>query len=605
VRKAGLGLLMSMKGNFKPVPFIEDAAVPVADLPDYVRQLETFCADLGTPITYYAHASAGCLHVRPLMDASMASDVAKMPLIAQFSADLVRGYGGAISSEHGDGRSRSWLNEAFYGPDLYELFKQVKQIFDPHALLNPGIIVDPQPMTDNMRWPALGGRDARVGFSDYLQPPANLPQELTAWQVDGPTQPGDTGLSRAINLCNGSGVCRQTAGGTMCPSFMVTRDEMHSTRGRANALRAAMSGLLPPEELTSPRMHGVMDLCISCKACKSECPSAVDMARLKMEFLERYHEANGISLRERFFGNVAQLNRLGSGRLAPLSNAALGNGVVRSVLNRTLGLAPRRKLPPLAEQTFESWFNQRPRRESAKQLVLLVDPFTNANYPEIGRAAVEFLETAGYGITMVAADEGRAFLSKGLLSEAREAADLTLEALMPCADSGLPIVGLEPSSLLTLRDEYLYLLGDDVRASRVAAQALTFEEFVAHEAVAGRLDVEFKREARRLLLHGHCHQKALIGTGPARAALSLPPGYTVEEVDSGCCGMAGSFGYEAEHYDVSMAMAERRLLPAVRSADEETIIVAAGVSCRQQIAHGSERTALHPAQVLRQALAES
>lgn len=601
VRKAGLGLLMSMKGDMKPVPFIEDAAVPVAALPEYVSRIEAYCEALDTPVTYYAHAGAGCLHIRPLINRRSAEQVRHMPDIARFAAELVKSYGGALSSEHGDGRTRSWLNESFYGPRLYGLFRQVKKIFDPQNLLNPGIIVDAGPMLENGRALPSASGPSLTDFSDYTvadslplrvanrSPHHNHPQE---------------GFVHAIEMCNGAGVCRRQTG-TMCPSFMVTREEEHSTRGRANALRAAMSGVLPAAELTSPRMAAVMDLCISCKACKAECPSAVDMARIKTEFLARYYEVHGVPLRARFFGHAADLNRLGSGWRAPLINATLRSRLGRGLVSRVLGLAPQRPLPELARVPFERWWRGRPASPAgnpAEQIVLLIDPFTNYNHPEVGIAAVEFFEAIGVGIVAAPAlDDGRACLSKGLVGAARRAARQTVAALQPFFDRGLPIVGLEPSGLLTLRDEYLHLLPGDERARALAGLALTFEEYV--DGLADRQDLGpyFAADSRPVLLHGHCHQKALVGTGAARRVLALP-GYQVTEVDSGCCGMAGSFGYEAEHYDISLQMAERRLLPAVRAAKPQTIIVAAGVSCREQIAHATGRVALHPAEALRAAL---
>lgn len=598
IRKAGLGLLMSMKGDIKPVPFIEDAAVPVEHLPDYIARLEAFCAGLDVPITYYAHASAGCLHVRPLMDLSRAADRTKMIAIARRSAELVGDYGGAISSEHGDGRTRGWLNEAFFGPALYGLYRQVKQIFDPATLLNPGVIVDAGPMTDHLRRSPAAATPPLLDWRDYEQ------NDLLPMLPDSPpaAAPG-SGLVRAIEMCNGSAVCLQRAGGTMCPSYMVTRDEQHSTRGRANALRAAMTGLLPTEALTSERMHAVMDLCIGCKACKAECPSAVDMARLKTEFLARYHAAHGTPARDRFFVAAAALNRLGSGAPAPAAAWLLRSRPGKAAMAR-LGIAPQRELPVPARQSFMAWWRERadtPGSMEDADLVLLVDPFTNYVQPTIGMAATLFLEAAGRRVLAVAADDGRAAISKGMVEQARRAAAKTLDALGPFVARGLSVVGLEPSSLLTLRDEYLYLLPDDPRTRPTAALALTFEEYVAGAAERGDLDVAFGARPRRVLLHGHCHQKALVGTGPARRALALP-GHDVVEVDSGCCGMAGAFGYEAEHYAVSMQMAERRLLPAVRAEADETLIAAAGLSCRQQIGHGSGRTALHPAEILWQAL---
>jgi Fe-S oxidoreductase len=591
VRKVSLGLLSSMKGDMKPIPFIEDAAVPVADLPAYVRAIEAYCAGLDTPISYYAHASAGCLHIRPLINTRSAAHLARLPDIAGHAAELVKSFGGALSSEHGDGRTRGWLNERFYGPALYALFRQVKRSFDPHNRLNPGVIVDVGPMTANLRrLPALPDA-ARLEFGDYERD-TPLPLPFAPRPTPEATAPG---LIRAVEMCNGAGVCVRRGGGTMCPSFMVTRQEGDSTRGRANALRAVMSGVLPAAELTGPRLYGVMDLCISCKACRAECPSGVDMARLKLEFLVRYHEAHGVPLRARLFAHAGALNRLGAGWRAPLARAALGSAWAR----RRLGITTERPLPTPARRSFGAWWRANGDDEAEPALALLIDPFTDAIQPEVAVAAVEFFQAAGLGVRPVWADDGRPFLSKGLLAEARRAAGRAVAALTPAVEAGLPVVGLEPSSLLTLRDEYLYLLPGDARAAALAAAARTFEEFVAEQAAAGGLALRFEARPRRLLLHGHCHQKALVGMEPARRALALLPGAVVEEVDAGCCGLAGSFGYEAEHYAISMQMAERRLLPAVRATDDDTIIVAAGMSCREQIAHGSGRVALHPAQVLR------
>lgn len=584
VRKVGLGLMMSVKGDYKPIPFIEDAAVPVAHLAEYVTRIERFCNDIGTDVAYYAHASAGCIHIRPLLNTKLAHEVAKLPQIGAFSVELLKGYGGSLSSEHGDGRTRSWLNEAFFGPDLYRLYQQVKHTFDPHNLLNPGNIVNAPAMTANLRY-----------GEGYEVIPLTTHLDFTAEQ----------GFARAVEMCNGAGICRKKITGTMCPSFMVTREEEHSTRGRANMLRAALNGRLP-DGLTSPRMAEVMDLCIECKACKAECPSSVDMAKIKFEFLAQYQAANGTPLRSRLFGAIAQMSRLSSGPVAPLANWTLQNSLVRWGMEKALGISRQRALPPFAPQPFTTWFNgrSRPSQANRHQVVLFNDTFNTYNYPHVAIAATELLEAAGFEVLLPGHRCcGRPMISKGLVTEARAAAQETVSRLAPFAERGLPIVGLEPSCLLTLKDEYLYLLPGDPRAELVAQHALTFEEFVAGLAERGELNLAFTEEPRTLLLHGHCHQKSLVGTEPSKHALTLPANYTVSEVDSGCCGMAGSFGYEAEHYEISLKMAERRLLPAVRQASAETLVVAAGVSCRQQIKQGGNgRLALHPAEVLRQAL---
>ena len=590
VRKVGLGLLMSIKGDYKPIPFIEDAAVPVEHLAEYVTRVEHFCNDLGTKVAYYAHASSGCIHIRPLINAKVASEVDKLPAINTLSAELLGEYGGVLSSEHGDGRSRSWLNESFFGEELYALFKDVKQVFDPHNILNPGNIVDSGPMTENLRFGA-----------DYAVVPVKEHLDFSE----------DQGFHRAVEMCNGAGVCRKKTTGTMCPSFMATREEEHSTRGRANALRNALSGTLPAEELISQRMFEVMDLCIECKACKAECPSSVDMAKIKFEFLAQYYEENRVSLRTRLFADIAAWSRIGSGTLAPVANWSLKNGLVRWGLERFLGITRQRTLPEFARQPFSDWFQARrngntspPQKASTRgKVVLFNDTFNNYNYPQVSIAATEVLEAAGYEVVLSGHKCcGRPMISKGLVDKARQAARETVDCLAPFAEQGLPIVGLEPSCLLSVRDEYLDMLPDDARVKTIAEYCYTFEEFIAKLADEGQLELELTDEARHVLLHGHCHQKSLVGTSPSQRTLTLPPGYTADEVDSGCCGMAGAFGYEAEHYDISIAMAERRLLPTVREQSEDTIIAAAGVSCRQQIQHGTGRPVMHPAQILRAAI---
>jgi FAD/FMN-containing dehydrogenase/Fe-S oxidoreductase len=589
VRKVGLGLLMSIKGDHKPIPFIEDAAVPAEHLAEYVTRIEDFCEEIGTRVAYYAHASAGCIHIRPLINTKAASEVSKLAKIGQFAAELLGEFSGSLSSEHGDGRARSWLNEYFYGKPLYSLYRQVKTLFDPENLLNPGNIVD---------GPSIG-EDLRFG-EDYAAVPLREHLDFSS----------DLGFPRAIEMCNGAGICRKRTTGTMCPSFMVTREEEHSTRGRANALRAAISGLLPPIALTSPRMYQVMDLCIECKACKAECPSSVDMAKIKFEFLAHYYAANGLPLRARLFGDIARLSHMASGRMAPLANWGLRNKTVRWGLEKTLGISQKRVMPAFSGEPFAAWFKNNRNGKSQtqtirkNQVVLFNDTFNSCNEPEVAIAATEVLEAAGFTVLLPGHRCcGRPMISKGLINAARDAAQDTVRRLAPFAAQGIPIVGLEPSCVLSFRDEYLSLLPDDPQARLVAENSFTFEEFIDGLAAEGQLILRFRKEARKLLLHGHCHQKALVGTGPSERVLALPVNYEVEVVDSGCCGMAGAFGYEADHYDISLAMGERRLFPAVRATGENTLLVAPGFSCRHQIADGAGRKAIHPAQVLRDALA--
>ncbi len=583
VRKVSLGLMMSIKGDYKPIPFIEDAAVPVEHLAEYVTRIEQFCQEMGTRVAYYAHASGGCIHIRPLINTKERSEIQKLPRISEFAVELLGRWGGSLSSEHGDGRCRSWLNERFFGKEMYRLFKEVKHAFDPEHLLNPGIIVDGQPITENLRF---GERYRTIPLQEHL--------DFSA----------DMGFDRAIEMCNGAGICRKKTTGTMCPSFMVTREEMHSTRGRANALRAALSGKLPAEEFTSRQMFDVLDLCIECKACKAECPSSVDMAKIKFEFLVHYYRRHGIPLRAKVLGDLRPLHRLARFLSPALVNMALGNTVVRKVLEKSLGLTARRPLPSLARETFLHWFqNRKPANNSADVVLFFHDCFTTYFDPEVARDAVLVLEAAGFKVELAGHQCcGRTMISKGLFEKARQAATETVEALYPKAAAGLPVVGVEPGCLLALKDDYAYLRLDPEKQKTLARQSFLFEDFMLEVLENQPKRLALHPAADPILLHGHCHQKALIGTQAAKRVLSLCSRGGVEEIDSGCCGMAGSFGYEKEHYELSIAMGERRLFPAVREAGTNARIAAPGFSCRSQIQHGTQRRALHPAQILFAAL---
>ena len=582
VRKAGLGLLLGMPGDRKPVAGIEDTAVAPERLAAYIRRLDEIVRAHGTEAAYYAHASVGCLHIRPIIDLKQEPEVAKLRSIAEQVCDLVMEFGGAMSAEHGDGLARSCWNERLFGPRLYQAFKELKATADPKGIMNPGKIVDAPPMTENLRY---GGK--------YRARPI---QTVFRYRREG-------GFDRAIEMCNGAAVCRKKIEGTMCPSFMVTLEEEHSTRGRANALRAAINGHLPAEAFTSPRMYEVLDLCLECKGCKAECPSNVDMAKLKYEFLAHYYDRHGTPLRAKLFGRVEILNRLGCA-FAPVSNWVSSSAPVRWLLDRWLGIHRNRQLPPFASQTFDRWFASRNGKGVATQgrVVLFNDCYLTYNYPEIGKAAVKVLEAAGFEVLLPEkVCCGRPMFSKGLLREAKAHAAENVERLSAYAAQGIPIVGCEPSCILTFRDEYPDLL-DDPRAESLAQKSFMIEEFLLELQERGVLNLPFKYGAKSLLLHGHCHQKALIGSGPSLQVLRMLPGATVEEVDSGCCGMAGSFGYEKEHYELSLAIGNRRLFPAVTARGPEWEIVAAGVSCRQQIAHATDRQAHHLVEILAAAL---
>ena len=536
VRKAGLGLLMSIRGDHKPIPFIEDSAVPVEHLADYVTKVEQFSNDLGSKVAYYAHASAGCIHIRPLLNTKAATEVAKLPIISEFAVDLLHGYDGVLSSEHGDGRARSWMNERFFGPELYGLYRKVKGIFDQQNLFNPGNVVNGPDMTENLRF----GSDYQV---------VQLKEHLDF--------SSDQGFHRAVEMCNGAGICRK-ASGTMCPSFMVTKEEEHSTRGRANLLRAALSGAIPHEELTSPRMYEAMDLCIECKGCKSDCPSSVDMAKIKFEFLAHYHDKHGTPLRSRMMADIARASRICSGALAPLVNALLGSKLIAMLFDKLFGFSRHRPMPKFARHPFTSWFKNHERKTGTKgKVVLFNDTFNTYNYPEVSIAATELLEAAGFEVVLPGHYCcGRPMISKGLVEKARAAVQECVEKLSPFAEQDVPIVGLEPSCILTFRDEIFSLLPNEPRAEKISENCYLFEEFIAKLVNQGQLDLDFQDATQQVLLHGHCHQKSLAGTGTSHITLGAA-GCEVNEVDSGCCGMAGSFGYESEHFDISRKMGER------------------------------------------------
>jgi FAD/FMN-containing dehydrogenase/Fe-S oxidoreductase len=579
LRKAGLGLLLGMKGDQKPIAFVEDTAVHPRDLPKFVPRFREVFARHDVGAAYYGHCSVGCLHIRPVIDLKTPRGLAQVRAIADEITDLVLEFNGTISSEHGDGRARSPFLERMYGPTIMQAFRELKRAFDPENRMNPGNIVASPGITEHLRY----GTQYRTW----------APTTLLDFSSQG-------GMAAAVEMCNGVGVCRKTLEGTMCPSYMVTRDEEHTTRGRANALRAVLSGQLPPDEFTGQRLHEIMDLCLECKGCKAECPSNVDMAKLKYEFLHHYHARHGFPLRSRLFGRIERVNRLGA-RMPGLVNALLARAPVRWLLERVAGIDRRRPLPALTDQTFTAWFARRPHPAGARgDVVLFHDTFVTYNVPAIGRAAVELLERAGYRPVLV--DRkccGRPLISKGMLEEARAHAAWNVARLAPLVARGVPIVGLEPSCLLTLRDEWVDLLRTD-EARAVAGSSFLLEEFLLRERGRG-LEVPFTTTGRRALLHGHCHQKAMVGTAPTVAVLRWA-GFEVAEVDSGCCGMAGSFGFEREHYELSVALGQRRLAPAVRAVGEDTVVVAPGISCRQQIEHLTGRRAKHPAEALRDAL---
>jgi FAD/FMN-containing dehydrogenase/Fe-S oxidoreductase len=587
VREAGLGLLMAAStGTRRPLAFVEDTAVEPAKLASYTGRFRQILDSHGLTAGFYGHCSVGCLHIRPFVDLSAPGQPELMRAVAEEVRDLVLEYGGVNSSEHGDGLARSEFNRRVFGDALYAAMQETKRLFDPENRMNPGKIVDAPAMTDHLR--------------DAARPTG--PALPTRLRFDAPG-----GMRGAADRCMNIGLCRKTSAGVMCPSYMATREEEHSTRGRANALLHALSMPDPRAALGSDRLHGILDLCLECKACKSECPLGVDMAALKTEALAAYHDQHGVPWRSRMFGSIRTLNMLGSA-VFPLSNLAAGWRPARLLAERWLGISAARPLPRFQRHDLLSWFRRRPapaRPASQGELIFLADSFTTFTEPSVGRAAIELLELAGWRVRLEAAGCcGRASLSKGLVDQARRMAAAMAGRLGEAAARGVPIVGAEPSCLLTLRDEYLALLPDDPGTQALAAATRLPEELLAEAIASGRLVLppENDLRGRRILFHGHCHQKALAGTAATMALLRAIPGAEVVEVDAGCCGMAGSFGFEAEHYELSMSIGELRLFPAVRAEPAETIIAATGVSCRQQIAHGTGRPARHPLEIVRDAL---
>jgi len=585
VRKVGLGLLMSRPGDAKPLPFLEDVAVPVDKLGEFVRSFQSILADNDTRGDFYAHASAGCLHVRPLIDLKTARGIEQMRGITRAVMAVANRLGGAMSGEHGDGRSHGeWIDQTFE-PEIVETFRQLKLTADPKGLLNPGQVVDPQPMHVNLRYGPQYHADPWLSVLDFGN---------------------QDGLGGAIEMCNGAGVCRKD-GGIMCPSFQATREEMHSTRGRANLLRAMISTGLPDHADAQAAAHAALDLCLECKGCKAECPSGVDMARLKYDFLHNYYRRHRRPIRDYLFGHIGRLGNVAR-PFAPLVNLALQTQTGKFLGERLVGLSANRTLPP-----FKWGRKSVPKFSPAEpDLLFLSDPFTENFYPELIQEAFKVLAAAGLKPRLIpVVGAGRTLISKGFLPQARAHARRLLRAIKRLDPTGhLPVVGIEPSEIYTLRDEYLDYLPTVPGVRSLARRTFMLDEFLLRGpdygfAPVDRLRQRTRANGSRVLLHGHCYQKTQppaddgIAIGQqATAALLTGVGYDVEMVDSGCCGMAGSFGYEREHYEISMQIGELALFPAVRSASPDRRVVASGVSCRAQIASGTGRAAIHPVSLI-------
>jgi len=580
VRKAGLGLLLSQRGDAKPVSFVEDAAVPVAHLADYISEVADTIEREGTTFAIYAHASAGCLHVRPIIDLKSIKGHQQYRNIADSLTDAAVKYSGTITGEHGQGIARGEFTEKLFGAELTNAFRQIKYAFDPENRMNPGKIVDTPRMND----PSL------MRFTpEYEVIPL---QTRFDWTEDG-------GLSGAAEMCNGAGVCRKEGTGTMCPSFMATRDEQHATRGRANALRLAMSGHLP-NELGDEQLKPIFDLCLSCKACKAECPSSVDVAKMKAEYLAASHDANGTPITSRIFGNIHRLNQLGS-RFPRLTNFMLTNpiGLAGAV---TVGLPIDRPMPLLADHRFSKSITHK--TESTEEATLIIDTFTEFNHPEIGHALLKIVQTANLKLNVMRLPDqgccGRPAMSKGLLDQAKRMANENIRYISNNIPEGA-LLFLEPSCQSAFLDDYPALVDADLqdKARQISNRAISAEAWLSDQLVGKSLN--WDKQSRHILLHGHCHQKALWSTRDTLTLLRKLPNSQVEEIDSGCCGVAGSFGYE--HYDLSMKIANQRLLPAIES-HPDSIVAAPGTSCRAQISDAGHKV-WHPIEIIAQALSSN
>lgn len=586
LRKAGLGLLSNLPGDEKAVAVIEDTAVDVNDLPAFIAEFNEILSANNLYCVHYAHAGSGELHLRPIINLKTKEGHQQFRHIAEEIAHLVKKFQGSLSGEHGDGRLRGEFIPWMVGEANYQLMRELKSIWDPKGIFNPNKIVDTPPMDTFLRYEA--GQQT--------------PEFQTAFRYH------DQDILQHAEQCNGSGDCRKTpvSGGTMCPSFMATRNEKETTRARANILREFLTRSTKPNRFNHHEIKEVMDLCLACKGCKAECPSNVDVAKLKMEFLYQYQKENGTPIRSRLIGHFATISSLAS-KIPFVYNLVMGTPVLRRVANRIVGFHPDRTMPLLAKQTLWSWLKGRQSIQSVKSVYLFVDEFTNFNDAAVGRKAVLLLEALGYEVRSLSHPiSGRSFLSKGMLDEARQLAQANVELWSGLVNEDIPLVGIEPSAILTFRDEYPDLVSDAwlEKANELSKHVLLLEEFIAREADAKRIDRKlFATEKKLLKLHGHCQQKSMSSLVAAKKALSLPENFEVQLIPSGCCGMAGSFGYEQEHYDLSMQIGELVLFPTVRSQPAEVEIVASGTSCRHQIHDGTQRHAKHTAEILYEALA--
>ncbi|MBN4064324.1 FAD-binding protein [Dehalococcoides mccartyi] len=584
MRQAGLGLMMNIDGDAKPMPFVEDTAVSPEKLPEYVKRFDEIVQSNGTKAGYYGHASVGCLHVRPVVNMKTQVGIDQMARIADEVSDLVLEFGGSLSGEHGDGIVRGAFADKMFGTDLVQHFREVKSAFDPQRVMNPNKIFDTPALTDNLRY----GTTYKP-----VSPPVRLD-----WSTEG-------GFIAAVEKCNGVGACRKVHAGAMCPSYMATREEKHTTRGRANALRAALTGALPTDQFASDDLMEVLDLCLECKSCKSECPSNVDMAKIKYEYLYQHYKTRKVPLSSKMVADIHRVNSL-TAPLAPLANVINRSAPVRFLLEKTVGFDRNRPMPKVVRNTFQKWFDGHKSTAPTPRgkVVLFHDTFMNFNHPTIGISATRVLEALGYEVVVLKDRKccGRPMISKGLLDQAGENARHNVDLLYPYVEQGVKIVGCEASCVSAMTDDWPDLLGGDAKAKQVAASVVTIEDILVETNGDDGQQVKWSDAKKEVKYFGHCHQRALTGTSNSITALNLPIGYEATEISAGCCGMAGSFGYEKSHIEVATAAGEDRLFPAIRDAGTNVEIATNGISCREQIGFNTPRESRHVVEILADAL---
>tara|TARA_B100001559_G_scaffold130630_1_gene109906 strand:+ start:1413 stop:4325 length:2913 start_codon:yes stop_codon:yes gene_type:complete len=586
MRQAGLGLMMNIPGDKKPIPFVEDTAVSPEKLPEYVKRFDEIVRNNGTEAGYYGHASEGCLHIRPTINLKNQDGIDRMIKISDEISDLVKEFDGSLSGEHGDGIVRGVWSEKMYGPKIIDSFRELKGAFDPTTIMNPGKIFDTPKMGDNLRYGTaykLKKIDTVLDFS-----------------VEG-------GFEGAVEKCIGVGACRKLNAGAMCPSYMATREEVHSTRGRANALRGVLSGSLNEDFMTDKKMLEVLDLCIECKSCKSECPANVDMAKIKYEFLNNYYKKNRVPLRSRLVGGVPKLYKLISGPQALFYNLANKLPFSKLITEKIIGIDRKRNMPKISSYTFESWFKKRKINTTGSRgkIVFFHDTHINYIHPEVGKSAVKILESAGYEVEIT--DRkccGRTLISKGLLEEAKKYVDYNTNLLSSYVEAGIKIVGIEASCVSAIQDELPDLADQREKAQKISDNTFTIQDLIMQIQNDGKQQIKWNETNKDLLLFVHCHERALNGTNNSLGSLNLPGKFKAKLIDAGCCGMAGSFGMEKEHYEISKTMANDRLLPAIENSEENQEIIVTGISCHDQIKDLSSKTPKYLVEVLAEAVSD-